>query len=65
MRSKGNDDPGIIPITLNAQQVYQMYGLSGEFLRRHPEIPRYRAGYRTVLFRRDDIERFLQERRIA
>ena len=53
------------PVALRADQVHDMYGLSPEFLRKHPEIPRYRAGHRTVLFRRADIELFLDRRRIA
>ena len=53
------------PVALRADQVLALYGLSPEFLRRHPEIPRYRAGHRTVLFRRADIEDFLARRRIA
>ena len=52
-------------VALRADQVHDMYGLSPEFLRKHPEIPRYRAGHRTVLFRRADIEAFLERRRIA
>jgi hypothetical protein len=65
MRSKEKDPPHVVPITLSTEQVYQIYGLSGDFLRGHPEIPRYRAGHRTALFRAQDIERFLEERRIA
>ena len=53
------------PITLRADQVHATYGLSADFLRKHPEIPRYRVGHRTVLFRRADIEAFLERRRIA
>jgi hypothetical protein len=53
------------PVALRGDQVHDMYGLSPEFLRKHPEIPRYRAGHRTVLFRRADIEAFLERRRIA
>jgi hypothetical protein len=53
------------PVTLRADQVHAAYGLSADFLRKHREIPRYRAGHRTVLFRRADIEAFLERRRIA
>lgn len=53
------------PITLRADQVRAAYGLSADFLRKHPEIPRYRVGHRTVLFRRADIEAFLERRRTA
>ena len=53
------------PVTLRADQVHATYGLSPDFLRKHREIPRYRAGHRTVLFRRADIEAFLERRRIA
>ncbi len=65
MRARDRDNVSPPPITLRTDQVRKVYGLSAEFLRRHPEIPRYRAGYRTVLYRRDDIERFLEQRRIA
>ena len=62
-RNKAEDSQA--PVALRADQVLAMYGLSPEFLRKHPEIPRYRAGHRTVLFRRADIEDFLARRRIA
>jgi hypothetical protein len=52
-------------VALRADQVQRMYGLTAGFLRKHPEIPRFRAGHRTVLFRRSDIEAFLERRRIA
>ncbi len=50
-------------VALRIEQVEALYGLTPEFLRKHPEIPRYRAGHRTVLFRRADIEAFLEQRR--
>jgi hypothetical protein len=53
------------PFTLRADQVWATYGLSADFLRKHREIPRYRAGHRTVLYRRSDIEEFLERRRTA
>ncbi len=61
-RKRAEPEP---PVALRADQVRKLYGLSAGFLRKHPEIPRYRAGHRTVLFRRADIEAFLERRRIA
>lgn len=65
MSDRNKPEESKAPVALRADQVLAMYGLSPEFLRRHPEIPRYRAGHRTVLFRRADIEDFLAGRRIA
>jgi hypothetical protein len=65
MSDRNKSDESQAPVALRADQVRAMYGLSPEFLRKHPEIPRYRAGHRTVLYRRADIEEFLARRRIA
>jgi len=65
MSDRNKSDESQAPVALRADQVRAMYGLSPEFLRKHPEIPRYRAGHRTVLYRRTDIEDFLAGRRIA
>ena len=61
-RKRAQSEP---PVALRADQVQRMYGLSAGFLRKHPGIPRFRVGHRTVLFRRSDIEEFLERRRIA
>lgn len=61
-RKRAEPEP---PVALRADHVRKMYGLSAGFLRKYPEVPRYRAGHRTVLFRRADIEAFLEGRRIA
>ena len=65
MSDRNKSDESQAAVALRADQVRAMYGLSPEFLRKHPEIPRYRAGHRTVLYRRADIEEFLARRRIA
>lgn len=65
MSDRRKRDEAELPIALSTGRVQAMYGLSAAFLRKHPEIPRYRAGHRTVLFRRADIEEFLERRRIA
>ena len=50
------------PVTLRADQLHATCGLWSDFLRTHREIPRYRPGHRTVLFRSADIEAFLTPR---
>ena len=48
-------------VTLTTDEVHQVYGLTAAFLRRHPEIPRFKCGHRTIVFRVSDIERFLAQ----
>lgn len=52
-------------VTLTTEEVRQVYGLTAAFLRGHPEIPRFKCGHRTVVYRVSDIERYLAQRAVA
>jgi hypothetical protein len=52
-------------VTLTTEEVRQVYALTAAFLRRHPELPRYKCGHRTVVYRVSDIERYLAQRAVA
>ena len=52
-------------VSLTTDEVHKVYGLTPAFLRRHPEIPRFKCGHRTIVFKVTDIERFLNSRRVA
>ena len=52
---------------LNGQQAAAYMGVSGRFLRQLRErrrIPHFRVGHRTVVYRRDDLDRYIERSRV-